>query len=120
MPRGDHDDLKSGGPKDLSTLKQRLSAKSRRPPSPKERAATAKDEIAALKDIIRMLYNDAISTEDARDFTLGVQDQLGVLIRSWGEELMTPEEYMAAQEAAQERARDLAEIERLKRKHKLT
>jgi hypothetical protein len=122
MPRNDHDDLKSGGGRDLSSLKRRLARKAETGQSvsmmtltgPRVRAAL--EELDALKDLIRSLYNDSISCEDARDFTIGVQEQLEALIRSWGENPMSPEEYMEAQRVAEERRRDEAEFERLRKK----
>lgn len=106
MPRQDHDDLKSGGmagwgPSSRTSIEQLEAAAS---------------ELDTLKDLIRSLYNDSISCDDAGDFTLGVQAQLEALIRSWGEAPLTPEEYEERQRAAEERARDEAEFERLRRK----
>lgn len=125
MPRNDHDDLKSrGGPRDLTALKARLARKAGGSPSmmelTSERVRNALDELDALRQFIRDTYQESISCEDARDFTLGIQESFHAKIESWGEKPMTAEEYMEAQRVADERARDLAQIELLKKKHGIT
>ena len=94
---------------DLAALKARLEKKANGAPQPP-------DELDKLKQFIRDMYQDAISCEDARDFTLGAQESLETLIRSWGEDPMSPQEYMEAQEAAIEKAKDEREFERLREK----
>lgn len=103
MPNWDHEDLKSMGSK-------------RERPEGTPPALSSRKELEALKAFIRELYQDAISTDDARDFTIGVQDSLRALITSWGEKVLTPEEYMEQQRVAQERADDEREFERLAKK----
>lgn len=67
----------------------------------------------ALRQFVRDLYQDSITSEDARDFLMEVQESLQKKIESWGETVMSPEEYMAEQEAAAQTAKDRAEYERL-------
>ena len=69
-----------------------------------------------LQQFIRDLYQSSISTEDAGEFTLGTQEVLQALIESWGETVMSAQEYMEAQEAACEKAKDAREFERLRQK----
>ena len=94
--------------RDLKALKARLERKASEPRAP--------DELGSLKEVIRMLYNDAISCEDAGDFTRGVQTSLQALIASWGEKPMSPEEYMEQQQQVEETAKDEREFERLRQK----
>jgi len=138
------DNQKRGGPRDLYALKQRLIAKATatgetplqrtlrsQTQTQKERNAIPSDvrgdqeqdafcmlhrEREHLRGVIRGLYQDAIETEDARDFTSGVQEQLEKELISWGEKPMSAQEYMEAQEEAAERAKDEADFERLRRK----
>jgi len=71
-----------------------------------------------FKDLIRNLYMEAIETEDARDFTIGAQEQLKKEIESWGEKPMSAEEFMAHQERQAEKVKDMATIKRLQDKWK--
>jgi len=100
MPRQDHEDLKSS-----ESLKRQ---EPRRPP--------LAEVVLDLKQFIRETYQDVISCEDARDFTLGIQERFEAKIRSWGETPQTSEEYLEAQRAAGERAKDEADFERLRKK----
>jgi len=101
----------------LRAIKARLQAKADgAPPAGPAPLEVALAEIDSLKEFIRETYQESISTEDARDFTMDIQEQFGAKIRSWGEKLMTPQEYMEAQEAAQQRADDEREFARLRAK----
>lgn len=115
---------------DLSSLKQRLAKKKSSPTQDVITAAAVvnglvttavvfeelektRKEVESLKNWIRELYFDALSCEDARDFTLGTQEAAHQLISLWGESPMTAEEYMEKEREAEERARDEAELARL-------
>jgi len=103
--------------RDLTALKKRLEKKATGvAPVFAEELQELVNENDSLKQFIRDLYQDAISCDDARDFTIGVQESLATLIRSWGENPLNPEEYMEAQREAEEKAKDEAEFERLRRK----
>lgn len=127
MPRRDHDDLKSGGKRDLKTLKERLEKKTEKSDASargllvggavlESQLQETQSELEALKDFLRDLYNDSISCDDAREFTLSVQNRLQALIASWGEKPMSPQEYMEKQRREEEEARDRQELERLAKK----
>ena len=117
MPRQDHDDLKSGGGRrDLGALKKRLEAKVPGQPGGPTELEVAQAQVESLKEYIRATYQSAIESEDARDFILGTIEGFKAKIESWGEKPMTAQEYMDAQEAAHEKAKDEADFERLKRK----
>lgn len=73
-------------------------------------------EVLRLRGILKGLQEESISCDDARDFTLGVQDQLTDEVRTWGDDAMSAEAYMQAQKEAEERAKDEAEFERLRKK----
>ena len=60
-------------------------------------------------------YQDSLESEDAREFIMGVQEHFKEEIESWGETPMSAQEYMAAQEAEQERAAKMKEFLRLKK-----
>jgi hypothetical protein len=81
-----------------------------------EQVREALEELDALKQFIRDTYQESISCEDARDFTLGIQEGFQAKIESWGETPMTAEEYMEAQQVAAERAADEREFDRLRKK----
>lgn len=73
-------------------------------------------EVLRLRGLLKDLQEESISCDDARDFTLGVQDQLTNEVQKWGDDTMSAAEYMEAQKEAEERARDEAEFERLRKK----
>lgn len=78
--------------------------------------ATLIVECLRLRGILTGLYESSISAEDAGDFTRCVQEDLQAELQSWGENPMTAQEYMDAQEGAQARARDEREFERLRQR----
>ena len=73
-------------------------------------------ECIRLRDLIKETQESAVSCDDARDFTVGVMEDLGKEIESWGEKALTSEEFMAAQREAEERDKDEADFERLRKK----
>jgi hypothetical protein len=73
-------------------------------------------ECLRLRNLIKETQESAVSCDDARDFTVGVMEDLGKEVESWGEHALTSEEFMAAQREADERFQDEQEFERLRMK----
>jgi hypothetical protein len=73
-------------------------------------------ECLRLRNVLKGTQESAVACEDARDFTVSIMEDLGAEVESWGDHALTSEEFMAAQEAAFEKAKDERDFERLRQK----